>query len=150
MATPSRAAAAELLAPLHGTVAAAWMASGTAAPGLGDGAPVLGDGAASEIWGGGVATEIWGARSGKKGKQGLHRRAQPSPGGVDALHRRAYPQPGGVECPYRRVYPQPGGVEAVTAISFACLLHQDKYGSNLFKTNMSTSHVYNSSNKTYN
>ena len=81
MATPSRAAAAELSAPLHGasgmavrqvlgagatplhgTVAAAWMASGTAAPGLGDGALVLGDGAASEIWGGGVATEIWGAR----------------------------------------------------------------------------------------
>ena len=89
----------------------------------------------------------------KKGKQGLHRRAQPSPGGVDALHHRAYPQPGGVEYLYRRVYPQPGGVEslqAVTAISFACLLHQDKYGSNPFKTNMSTSHVYNSSNKTYN
>ena len=75
----------------------------------------------------------------KKGKQGLHRRAQPSPGGVDALHRRAYPQPGGVE-----------SLQAVTAISFACLLHQDKYGSNPFKTNMSTSHVYNSSNKTYN
>ena len=75
----------------------------------------------------------------KKGKQGLHHRAQPSPGGVDALHRRAYPQPGGVE-----------SLQAVTAISFAYLLHQDKYGSNPFKTNMSTSHVYNSSNKTYN
>ena len=86
----------------------------------------------------------------KKGKQGIHRRAQPSPGGIDALHRRADPQPGGVECLYHRVYPQPGGVEAVTAISFACLLHQDKYGSTPFKTNMSTSHVYNSSNKTYN
>ena len=126
--------------------------------------PVLGDGVGAVdgagVWGLGAphlrfgAVE-WRLRFGarareKKGKQGLHRRAQPSPGGVDALHRRAYPQPGGVECPYRRVYPQPGGVEAVTAISFACLLHQDKYGSNPFKTNMSTSHVYNSSNKTYN
>ena len=85
----------------------------------------------------------------KKGKQGLHHRAQPSPGGVDAQHRRAYPQPGGVEYLYRRVYPQSDGVESLQA-SFACLLHQDKYGSNPFKTNMSTSHVYNSSNKTYN
>ena len=32
--------------PLHGTMAATWMASGTAAPGLGDGALVLGDGGA--------------------------------------------------------------------------------------------------------
>ena len=105
----------------------------------------------------------------KKGKQGLHRRVQPSPGGVDDLHRRvqptpggvddlhrrAYPQPGGVECLYRRVYSQPGGVEPLqaTATSFACLLHSrqsgGKYGSNPFTTNMSTSHVYNSSNKTY-
>ena len=78
----------------------------------------------------------------KKGKQGLHRRVQPSPGGVDDL--------------YRRVYSQPGGVEPLqaTAISFTCLLHSrqsgGKYGSNPFTTNMSTSHVYNSSNKTYN
>ena len=129
--------------------------------------PVLGDGVGAVdgagVWGLGAPRLRFGAvewrlRFGarareKKGKQGLHRRVQPSPGGVEPLHRRAYPQPGGVEYLYRRVYRQPGSVEslqAVTAISFAYLLHQDKYGSNPFKTNMSTSHVYNSSNKTYN
>ena len=106
--------------------------------------PVLGDGVGAVdgagVWGLGAPRLRFGAvewrlRFGarareKKGKQGLHRRVQPSPGGVDDLHRRAYPQPGGVECLYRRVYSQPGGVEPLqaTTISFACLLHSRQSG----------------------
>ena len=44
-----------------------------------------------------------GARArGKKRKTGLHRRVQPSPGGVDDLYRRVQPTPGGVYDLHRR------------------------------------------------
>ena len=78
--------------PLHRTVAAAWMASGTAAPGLGDGAPVLGDGGAGARGRGAGARGArlrfgaveWrlriGARArGKKGKQGSTVGSSPHP-----------------------------------------------------------------------
>ena len=156
MATPSRAAAAELSAPA-GAGPRDGGERGRGVDGLGDGgagargqgagargrrrvwSPVVGDDAGvvdgAGDWGLGAPRLRFGAvewrlRFGarareKKGKQGLHRRVQPSPGGVDDLHRRVQPSPGGVECLYRRVYSQPGGVEPLqaTTISFACLLH---------------------------